>query len=41
MMTPALEYYDVMKPVVIQCDASDIGLGSALLQNGLHVAYKR
>ena len=22
-MTPALSYYDVMKPVVIQCDASD------------------
>ena len=38
-MTPALSYYDVMKPVVIQCDASDSGLDAALLQNGLPVAY--
>ena len=38
-MTPALSYYDVIKPVVIQCDTSDNGLGAALLQNGLPVAY--
>ena len=38
-MTPALSYYDVMKPVVIQCDASDSGLGAVMLQNGLPVAY--
>ena len=37
--TPALSCYDVMKPVVIQCDASDSGLGSALVQDGLAVAY--
>ena len=37
--TPALSYYDVMKPVVIQCDASDSGLGAVLLQNRLPVAY--
>ena len=37
--TPALSYYDVMNPVVIQCDESDSGLGAALLQNGLPVAY--
>ena len=38
-ITPALSYYYVMKPVVIQCDVSDSGLGAALLQNGLPVAY--
>ena len=38
-ITPALSYYDVMKPVVIQCDASDSSHGAALLQNGRPVAY--
>ena len=38
-MTPSLSYYDVMKPVVIQCDAYDSGLDAALLQNGLPVCY--
>ena len=28
-----------MKPIVIQCGASDSGLGAALLQNWLPVAY--
>ena len=29
-----LAFYDVTKPVVIQCDASGEGLGSTLLQEG-------
>ena len=34
-----LAYYDVTKPVVIQCDASKRGLGAALLQEGRPVAF--
>ena len=29
-----LTYYDVNKPVVIQCDASSVGMGATLLQDG-------
>ena len=36
---PVLAYYDVNKPVVIQCDASQSGLGAALLQEERPVAY--
>ena len=36
---PVLAYYDVSKPVVIQCDASQSGLGAALLQEECPVAY--
>ena len=36
---PVLAYYDVTKPVTIQCDASQTGLGAALLQDGHPVAY--
>ena len=36
---PVLKYYDVQEPVVVQCDASEHGLGAALLQNGQPVAF--
>lgn len=36
---PVLAYYDVNKPVVIQCDASQSGPGAALLQEEHPVAY--
>lgn len=36
---PVLKYYDVKQPVVIQCDASEVGLGATLLQEGRPVAY--
>ncbi|KAI8493812.1 hypothetical protein Bbelb_281590 [Branchiostoma belcheri] len=36
---PVLQYYDVEKEVTIQGDASDKGLGAALLQEGRPVAY--
>lgn len=34
-----LRYYDVSHPVVIQCDASQSGLGASLLQDGQPVAF--
>ena len=36
---PVLRYYDLKEEVTIQCDASQSGLGAALLQNGQPVAY--
>ena len=36
---PVLKYYDVLEPVVVQCDASEQGLEAALLQNGQPVAF--
>ena len=36
---PILQYYDVTKPVTIQCDASGKGLGAVLLQDGKPVCY--
>ena len=38
-VAPALKYYDVKKPVVLTCDASQKGLGAACLQDGQPVAY--
>ena len=36
---PVLKYYDVNKPVIIQADASQSGLGACLIQEGQPVAY--
>ena len=37
--TPTLRYYDSSKPVSIECDASSVGLGATLLQEGQPVAF--
>ena len=34
-----LQYFDVKKPVVLQVDASQCGLGATLLQDGKPVAF--
>ena len=34
-----LRYYNVDEEVTLQCDASQLGLGAALTQNGQAVAY--
>ena len=39
MEDPTLKYYDVMKPVTLQTDASQNGLGSVILQDNMPVAY--
>jgi len=36
---PVLKYYDCNAEVTLQCDASEKGLGAALLQNGQPVAF--
>ena len=36
---PALQHYDVTKEVTLQCDASQSGVGAALLQEGHPVAF--
>ena len=37
--TPVLRYYDVTKPVTIQCDESDTGLGAVLDRRGQPICY--
>lgn len=37
--TPVLKYYNPDEELTIQCDASDKGLGAALLQQGQPVAF--
>ena len=34
-----LTFYDVKKPVIVSCDASQSGLGALFLQDGKPVAY--
>ena len=36
---PVLRYYDVSKPITVQCDTSQSGLGAVLLQEGQPVYY--
>ena len=37
--TPVLRYYNLIDEVTLQCDASQHGLGAALMRNGQPVAY--
>ena len=39
MNTPVLRYYNLKEEATIQCNASQSGLGAALMQNGQPVAY--
>ena len=39
MSTPVLRYYNIQEEVTLQCDASQSGLGAAMMQNGQPVAY--
>ena len=36
---PVLKYYDPSEEAMIQCNASEVGLGAALMQNGQPVAF--
>ena len=36
---PVLSYYRAALPIVIQCDASQSGLGATLMQNGQPLSY--
>ena len=39
MSTPVLRYYNINEEVNLQYDASQSGLGAAMMQNGQPVAY--
>ena len=34
-----LKYFDPLKPIVLECDASGTGVGGPLLQDGQHVMF--
>lgn len=36
---PVMKYYDPQEDLILQCDASDVWLGAALLQKGQRVAF--
>jgi hypothetical protein len=36
---PTLRYYDSTKPVTLECDASSVGLGATLLEEGQPIAF--
>ena len=36
---PTLKFFDATKPVTLECDASSVGLGAVLLQEGQPVAF--
>lgn len=36
---PLLKYYEPDKPLALQCDASEKGLGASLLLDGKPIAY--
>lgn len=38
-MSYILKYYNIQEEVTLQCDASQSGLGAAMMQNGQPVAY--
>ena len=38
-VSPILAYYDRNCELIIQCDASQFGIGAALMQNGKPLAY--
>ena len=38
-IAPVLRYYEVTKPVIVQCDASQKGMGACILQDGQLVVY--
>ena len=37
--TATLKYFDPHKPIVLECNASSVGIGGALLQDGQPVTF--